>query len=81
MTRVAFGVAPAIRLVFGLILVVLSLPSLAAGAVRWEFHGIDSRVEGVALAALGCWAAYGGFRGLLRARSAKARLTRSHKPA
>jgi len=69
------------RLVIGLTLVLLSLPSFAAGAVRWEFHGIDSRVEGVALAALGCWAAYGGVRGLLRVRSAKASLTSHHKPA
>lgn len=73
MTRVAFEVPPAIRLAIGLALVVLSLPSFATRAVNWVFAGIDDRALGVAVAAVGCGAAYDGFRGLLRARSEQAR--------
>jgi hypothetical protein len=72
MTRVQFAIPPALRATVGVLFVLLSIPSLRANAVGWVFHGVDSRVEGVALATLGCWAIYGGVRGLLRAKVARA---------
>ena len=67
MSRAQFGIPPAIRLIAGVVLILLSVPSFKANAVMWVFHGIDDRAMGIALAALGGWAAYGGVRGLLRA--------------
>jgi hypothetical protein len=72
MTKGQFVIPPAIRLIVGGGLVLLSIPSFKANSVMWVFHGIDDRAFGVALAALGCWATYDGVRGLLRARGARA---------
>lgn len=70
MTRVQWRIHPGMRLAAGVLFILLSLPSLWAKAVSWEFHGVDNRVVGWGLAAFGCWAVYDGLRGLLRARSA-----------
>lgn len=72
MTKFQPAIPPALRVTVGVLLVLLSIPSFRANAVTWAFHGLDSRVEGIALAALGCWAIYAGVRGLLRARTATA---------
>jgi hypothetical protein len=70
MTNVQFDIPPAIRLIVGVMFVLLSIPSFKANAVMWVFHGVDDRALGVPLAAFGCWAIYGGVRGLLRVRDA-----------
>ena len=67
MSRAQFEIPPAIRLTVGVVCILLAIPSFSAKAVMWEFRGFDDRVMGVAFAALGCWAAYGGVRGLLKA--------------
>lgn len=72
MTRLQLGIPPALRVTVGVLCILLSIPSFRASAVGWVSNGVDSRVGGVALAALGCWAICGGVRGLLRARNTRA---------
>ncbi len=70
MTGKGTRVQPAIRLTVGVALILLSVPSFRADAVPWVFHGIDDRMLAVAVAVLGCWAAFDGVRGIIRARNA-----------